>query len=267
METVDIIPDIHGQITKLRSALDTLGWRRGSSGWVHPEPNRRIVFLGDFIDRGPENRSVIQVVRDLIDSGKASAIMGNHELYALHFHMLHPETGRPLRAHSEKNLRQHQSFLAELQVGTRETNEIMSWMSSLPLILETDDFRAVHACWIDHSIDRLRLLAGSGVLSEEQLIRVADPAYELFHLAEEITKGPEHRLPDGYSFTDKDGTCRDQVRLKWWNAGAQTWRDIAISVPVLDDLRHIAGSQWSTRKYMNMDPLYAEQTSTHGAVA
>lgn len=32
-------------------------------------------------------------------------------------------------------------------------------------------------------------------------------------------------------------------------------------------LRHIAGSQWSTRKYMNMDPLYAEQSSTHGAVA
>lgn len=32
-------------------------------------------------------------------------------------------------------------------------------------------------------------------------------------------------------------------------------------------LRHIASSQWSTRKYMNMAPLYAEQTSTHGAVA
>ncbi|MEI4234437.1 IS256 family transposase [Roseovarius sp. D22-M7] len=32
-------------------------------------------------------------------------------------------------------------------------------------------------------------------------------------------------------------------------------------------LRHIAGSQWSTRKYMNMDPLHAEQSSTHGAVA
>lgn len=32
-------------------------------------------------------------------------------------------------------------------------------------------------------------------------------------------------------------------------------------------LRHIVGSQWSTRKYINMDPLYAEQTSTHGAVA
>jgi len=32
-------------------------------------------------------------------------------------------------------------------------------------------------------------------------------------------------------------------------------------------LRHIAGSQWSTRKYMNMAPLYAGKASTHGAVA
>jgi transposase-like protein len=32
-------------------------------------------------------------------------------------------------------------------------------------------------------------------------------------------------------------------------------------------LRHIAGTQWSARKYMNMAPLYAEQTETAGAVA
>jgi putative transposase len=32
-------------------------------------------------------------------------------------------------------------------------------------------------------------------------------------------------------------------------------------------LRHIAATQWSTRRYMNMEPLYAEQTSTSGAVA
>jgi putative transposase len=32
-------------------------------------------------------------------------------------------------------------------------------------------------------------------------------------------------------------------------------------------LRHIAGTQWSTRKYMNMAPLYAAQTETTGAVA
>jgi putative transposase len=32
-------------------------------------------------------------------------------------------------------------------------------------------------------------------------------------------------------------------------------------------LRHIAGTQWSTRKYMNMAPLYAAETETAGAVA
>jgi hypothetical protein len=236
MGTIDIIPDIHGQIAKLRAALDALGWRRGPTGWVHPEPARTIVFLGDFIDRGPENRAVIHLVRDLIDSGKARAIAGNHELNALHFHTMHPETGRPLRAHTDKNLRQHRSFLNEFPVGDRKTREALSWMRSLPLFLEGDGFRAVHACWTDRSIDLLRDLTGDGVLSEEQLIRAADPADELFKLAEEITKGPEQRLPDGFAFRDKDGTHRDHVRLKWWNADARTWRDIAISVPVPEDL-------------------------------
>lgn len=50
MGTVDIIPDIHGQIAKLRGALDALGWRRSGAGWIHPDPERTIVFLGDFID-------------------------------------------------------------------------------------------------------------------------------------------------------------------------------------------------------------------------
>jgi len=236
MGTIDIIPDIHGQIAKLRGALAALGWRRSTAGWAHPDPERTIVFLGDFIDRGPENRAVIHLVRDLIDSGKARAIMGNHELNALHFHTAHPETGRPLRAHSDKNLRQHGSFLKEFPVGAGETREALTWMRSLALFLEDEGFRAVHACWIDSTIDRVRALTADGVLSEEQLIRVADPADELFHLAEEVTKGPEHRLPDGFSFRDKDGTHRDHVRLQWWNAGAGTWRDIAISVPVPDDL-------------------------------
>lgn len=233
---IDIIPDIHGQIAKLRTALDTLGWRRGPAGWVHPDPERSIVFLGDFIDRGPENRAVIHLVRDLIDSGKARAIMGNHELNAIHFHAAHPDTGQPLRPHSEKNLRQHGSFLAEFAVGGRETAEVLSWMRGLPLFLETDDFRAVHACWVDRTIDRLRAHTADGVLSEAQLIAAADPANALFHIAENIMKGPERPLPEGFSFRDKDGTRRDHVRVQWWNARARTWRDIAISVPDLNDL-------------------------------
>ncbi|SFR05130.1 metallophosphoesterase [Poseidonocella sedimentorum] len=238
MTSYDILPDIHGQSAKLDAALAGLGWRRRAVGWTHPEPGRQIVFLGDFIDRGPDNRAVLKTVRELIDAGKARAIMGNHELNALHFHTAHPEDGQPLRAHSAKNIRQHQAFLDQFPPGDPQTRDALRWMRGLPLFLEDDGFRAVHACWIEGSIDRLKALTGDGVLTEAQLIRAADRAEvdELFHLAEQITKGPEQRLPEGRAFTDKDGTRRHHMRLQWWNAAARTWRDIAISVPSLEDL-------------------------------
>ncbi len=104
-------------------------------------------------------------------------------------------------------------------------------MRTLPLFIEEAGFRVVHACWRPGSVDRVRAITGDGVLSEEQLVEAADPQNEIFHLAEELTKGPEHKLPDGACFHDKDGTRRDAVRLQWWNSDARTWREIAISVP------------------------------------
>lgn len=236
MTTYDIVPDIHGQSSKLHTALSRLGWRRSVLGWQHSDPDRQIVFLGDFIDRGPDNAAVLKTVRRLVDSGKASAIMGNHELNALHFHTIHD--GQPLRAHSPKNIRQHRSFLEQFPIGDPETRSALSWMRSLPLFYENDGFRAVHACWTGSSIERLKTLTGNGVLSDEQLILAADPekADEMFALTEQITKGPEHRLPNDQTITDKDGTVRHEVRLQWWNATARTWRDIAISVPSIEEL-------------------------------
>lgn len=46
MGTVDIIPDIHGQIAKLRGALDALGWRRTPAGWIHSDPERTWTCIG-----------------------------------------------------------------------------------------------------------------------------------------------------------------------------------------------------------------------------
>lgn len=231
MGTIDIIPDIHGQHAKLRVALDNLGWTRTPAGWIHPDPDRSIVFLGDFIDRGPENRAVIHTVRDLIDAGKARAIMGNHELNAIHYHTVHPDTGKRLREHIPKNNTQHKTFLDEFPLDTRDAKEAIDWMRGLPLFLDDDDFRAVHACWITPTIDEIRKFTTNGVLSDEQFVHAANKDHELFSLVETTTKGPEGALPEGYSFRDKDGNLRRHVRLQWWNADAKTWRDIATSVP------------------------------------
>lgn len=234
MSITDIIPDIHGQAEKLRVALKNLGWRRNGTTWVHPEPDRQIVFLGDFIDRGPENGAVIRIVRELMDAGRAQSIMGNHELNAIHFHTADPETGAPLRSHDTDNIFQHGSFLKEFPIGASQTKDVLDWMTTLPLFIETNEFRAVHAAWIQSAIDDLKRQTGAGVFSQDQLIRAGRKDDVLYSLAEAVAKGPEALLPNSLSFVDKGKKVRHHVRVKWWNGDAQNWRQIAMSVPDLN---------------------------------
>jgi hypothetical protein len=232
----DIIPDIHGQAEKLRLSLKNLGWRRNGTTWVHAEPDRQIVFLGDFIDRGPENGAVIRIVRELMDAGRAQAIMGNHELNAIHFHTVDPETGTPLRRHDTDNLVQHESFLKEFPLGTSHTKDVLDWMKGLPLFIEMQGFRAVHAAWIQAAIDDLKWQTVKGILSEDQLIRAGRKGDALYDVVEAIAKGPEARLPDQHSFVDKGEKVRHHVRIKWWNGDAKNWRQVAMSVPDISQL-------------------------------
>ncbi|MDE0588579.1 metallophosphoesterase [Halocynthiibacter sp. C4] len=232
----DIIPDIHGQADKLKFALDQLGYRQRGATWKHSDPSRMCVFLGDFIDRGPSNKEVISIVRDMMEAGRAVAVMGNHELNAIHFHTRDPENGKYLRARSDKNTKQHQSFLKEFPIGEVNTHSALEWMKTLPLYLELDGFRAVHACWSDGKIASLNACTQNGVLSEEQFIEAGRKDSELFPLVDITTKGPEIDLPEGYAFTDKNGAVRTKVRAKWWAKGNKNWGDIAISVPDLEAL-------------------------------
>lgn len=234
----DIIPDIHGQAEKLRGRLTALGYARRNGAWRHPEPGRVAVFLGDFIDRGPDNAEVVDIVRRMRDAGTAYAVMGNHELNAVQYHTTDPRSRARaagpvdgLRTRSPKNTRQHQTFLAEFPLGSREADEIIAWMRTLPLFLEFDDFRAVHACWDEARIAGLRAVTKAGVLGEEQFVEAADCSAPLFDLVETTTKGPEHPLPVGCGFHDKDGVWRDYVRLRWWARQPRHWAELSISVP------------------------------------
>ena len=50
---VDIVGDVHGEIEALRSLMHHLGYADDG-----PHPNdRRLVFVGDLTDRGPEESS------------------------------------------------------------------------------------------------------------------------------------------------------------------------------------------------------------------
>jgi len=67
------IGDIHGCLT----ALDTL------LGFVQPTEEDTIIFLGDYVDRGPDTKGVLDRLIELKNTGRAIFIRGNHEIMML----------------------------------------------------------------------------------------------------------------------------------------------------------------------------------------
>lgn len=70
---VAVVGDVHGHADKLQVVLDQL---RSTDGYE----DRWIVFIGDFVDRGPNPRAVFETVLNLLDEHpRTSAVAGNHE--------------------------------------------------------------------------------------------------------------------------------------------------------------------------------------------
>jgi len=82
----DIIGDIHGCFDELYELLIKLDYKIEINNndsekeflISHPE-NRRIIFLGDLIDRGPNSPDVLRLVMDAVKSNIAFCVIGNHE--------------------------------------------------------------------------------------------------------------------------------------------------------------------------------------------
>lgn len=239
----DIIGDIHGHSEKLEALLRRMSYSKTNGCWSHP--GRTAIFLGDFIDRGPHQLDSVKTVRRMVDSGAALAVMGNHELNAVAWHTPDPEIpGEYLRPHfsakwGEKNRKQHERFLAEVEHKPDLHREIIDWFLTLPLWLDLPAIRVVHACWHGRFMDWLRpYLAdgnklGPGLLPEvtrepENETEKDNATPSLFKAAEALTKGIEIPLPPGHSFFDKDGIERRRVRVRWWDAEASSYRDAAM---------------------------------------
>lgn len=228
----DIIGDVHGQASKLEALLEGMGYRLKAGAFQHP--HRRAIFVGDYIDRGPRQVDTYRIVRAMVESGSALAILGNHEFNAIAWHTADPATAegfflRPRHgATGAKNRQQHQHFLAEVE-GTRLHDEIIEWFLTLPLWLDLPELRVIHACWHDGYISALKPLLGpSQTLTTELMVRASRPGDSVFEAVEGLTKGLEVALPDGHAFLDKDGHERRNVRIRWWDETNHSYRDLAL---------------------------------------
>lgn len=209
----DLIGDIHGCAFELESLLCELGYKEIGPAFTHSE-GRKAVFLGDYIDRGPEVRRTLQIVRGMIDSENAYGILGNHEINALRYHQNGPD-GEPLRPHTGNKTHQHLATLDQIaNPAPDEWNEWLHWFATLPLWLEFEGFRAIHASWFEKDIDLLR---GHGPLIGDELYRLSQKKTKLEDATERILCGLELKLPEGEFFTTPDGRERTEIRARWWD--------------------------------------------------
>ena len=212
----DIIGDIHGHARPLNALLQTLGYINQDGVYAHPE-DRRVIFLGDFIDRGPHILETLVIAKAMADAGTALVVMGNHEFNALAYHTKHPTDGRYLRPHSVKNQKQHQATLDALDDS--QLAYYLSWFATLPTHLDLGNLRIVHACWDPTQLAYItHIFANHDGFDTALLTAASNPADPLFRAIETVLKGPEAQLPPGYSYQDKEGNVRRRIRIKWYEA-------------------------------------------------
>jgi hypothetical protein len=220
----DIIGDVHGHAKSLELLLETLGYVYQNEYWQHPE--RTAVFVGDLIDRGPENLRTLAIVKNMADHDSALVTMGNHEYNALCFHTSNGGKWH-LRPHTKKNTLQHKEVLDEIAGGGNQTQSLwqdyLEWFRHLPLFLELDGIRVVHACWDSKSIDYLKKklpISSNGTrtpLSDRFLAKSVQYGTPQFKAIETILKGKEVRLPFFHpGIPDRDNNRRRRIRLRWW---------------------------------------------------
>jgi hypothetical protein len=175
---IDIIGDIHGMHTRLVAMLDALGYRRTAGRWAHAE-QRKIVFVGDYVDRGARVAEVVELARELCDHRVALALAGNHDTNAIAFATrahdrvfdaatawreasarlaAGADSARAptawLRPHDAKNLKQHQDTIRGFASAADYESCVRHFMT-LPVYLELPGLRAVHAAWIPPAIRAL----------------------------------------------------------------------------------------------------------------
>src|ERR1700691_2815606 len=66
MHPTAVVGDVHGDADKLSTLLSMLS-------------GRRLVFVGDLVNRGPDTRTVLDIVLRLVERDAAVVVRGNHE--------------------------------------------------------------------------------------------------------------------------------------------------------------------------------------------
>ncbi|MEE2731570.1 MAG: metallophosphoesterase [Pseudomonadota bacterium] len=235
IEGYDIIGDVHGCAEALIRLLQALGYQLHQDVWQHPQ--RKVVFVGDIIDRGPQIRQAMRIVRRMVDAGQAHMVLGNHEFNAVAYSSHCHEQVSPRLQRYYRRLGHHlKSTLVDYRFHLQEWKELIHWLRHLPIFLEFRHFRVVHACWDPRRIGQAAAChQGRVLLDGEFLAKSMLPATEPNRIVERLLKGTEMELPEGQSLLGSDGVRRTRFRTKFWSQAPRTYGDVVFQPDGLPD--------------------------------
>lgn len=221
----DIIGDVHGQAGMLKDLLKQMGYTAGNGVYSHPE--RKVIFVGDFINRGPNPRMTISLVRSMVESNRAMAILGNHEINAIYYSFL-DKKGKHLSKRWSRLRLDLDSTLREFAGHAGEWESHIKWMRSLPMFLDLGKIRIAHACWREKNIRLLKENLPEQKLKRSFLKLVGKNNSNVANAFWETCKGIDFQLPKDLLIFDSKGQPHRSFRSKWWvNPVGLTFRSLS----------------------------------------
>lgn len=141
----DVVGDVHGCSAELVDLIGRLGYRAVEGelrapidepvALEHPE-GRRLAFVGDLVDRGPDIVGVLRLLMPLIAAGWAYSVVGNHD----------DKLRRALLGRNVKITHGLAESLAQLEREPSEFRErVLPFLESLPSHLILDEGRLIVA--------------------------------------------------------------------------------------------------------------------------
>ena len=144
---IDLIGDIHGEIEALIKLVHHLGYDENGNH----QDNRKMVFVGDLCDRGPDTPAVLKLVKKFVDNGNAQMILGNHEL-----NLLQGKAKDGSGWYFEEREKKDKNYEPFVRIDANDRKDLLDFISNLPIALENDDLRVVHAAWLSDKVDMVR---------------------------------------------------------------------------------------------------------------
>ncbi|WP_106477264.1 metallophosphoesterase [Phytohalomonas tamaricis] len=262
LDGYDLIGDVHGCGATLAVLLEKMGYTQCDGIYCHPR--RKVIFLGDLIDRGPHVRQALAIARRMVEADQALIVMGNHEHNALsYFHRAESDDDDSewLRPHTPRNHRVIKETLDQFQQRPEEWEDYLDWFMTMPLCLERDGLRVVHACWDEALIRPFLERYPDGRIDYAFLKSSASKGSFAHRVMDRLTRGVQVTLPEGVVIRSSDGFTRHAFRAHFWAQHPLTYGDVVFQPDSLpDDLeaRALSAHERSQLSYYGLDepPLF-----------